>query len=377
MFFRLFTPVALLFVLTSCSVMSLDDVKGVLWSSTVDYRISRGIEQHDDAIYFADTNGGIYCLGMDTGSTLWKWRLSNQNIEMICAGGSYLYVVASQTNGTALLYTYNYSDGIQSSSSPRSFPFIPSPKYVLDGNKIITFSESRIAVIDDITLSINSNTSPGVSGIADLVKGSYNWYAITTNCTVTELTPSFNFYNTSLNISGKAYRGSVFFLNNYLYTATDDGVKILDTRSSMNLIPSITVNSVTPTGMIYDPDNSGTFYLAYSGGQGSLSRGIAAYSTNNFSARWQYTTLADVNAGTIFLSRSLKAIGIVDDSGYINIFNRQNGSVVFQNLYLGVTDMAGLKFPLDYLGGNVFIPINSPSTKIVCYSIDWAMKQVN
>jgi hypothetical protein len=386
MLYRVIGLFAILLAAASCSPVSLDSTEGESWSEQLDNPIVCGIITNGSYLYFADSAGSVFCYDMSSGLLHSKFQLSNQTVEAMTVYGGYQYIITSNANdGSNYLYTYD-NNGVQQSS--QYFPFTPGNS-VLDSSSGLFYAYNGLsfAVINLTSNPTYSTYAFGVTGsgngVSSFVKGdSLNWYAVTTNCGVYVLnSPSFN------NPAQKTVNGitgsylltcNAVYANSYLYLGTSAGVLIVST-SSFTSSSSGFSDPVSSTGMVYDAANS-CLYIAYA--QNATSHGIACQTINGSSLGnpWSEnrSTTYDLANSSIFFSTTYNAVGFLDDSGYIDIYNRQTGAPAYQTtLYLGTENCTGLTAPMDSTGEYVYLPVNSPNPKLVCYSVEWAMQQAS
>jgi hypothetical protein len=346
----------------------MDQTEGIVWEQYVDYPIVRGVEQKNNQLFVADNNGSIYSLWMDTGTLVWKINpgSGSEGLIALCPDDSSL-VAASILGSSTRIRRHSYLDG-SISFVTNILSFSAKDSYLADSGNLVLHSDKKIAVynLSNDTCQVIDYTVYGANNIAAVVKGGFNYYLVETNSTIQVLDSSFGWIRTLPFSSSADFYGSADFYSStssYLYLATETGIRQMQVPFGPAIF-SGDGRKIYYSGLVLD---SGYLYTAFA----DSTKGIAKYDTS-LSLMRSGTLSAKVSYSPIAYSSSTSTVSAVDDSGILNIFDKNTMNMVY-NKYIGFLGEPYLKIGQDS-SGSIFIPLTSPA-KITCYSLNYAISQ--
>ena len=375
---RVLSAILLALSLMSCNLIDPSQNEGVLWEYTLTGAPVCGVVRWGNYVFVADDFGKIYSIGMDTGLTRWSIRLSNETILFLHFTDKYLYVVSKnqKNNNDPKLRVYNPSDGIMQQSETTNLPIVPFSDYLTFTNtsgdtEMMIHNSNTIATINLSTHKMTTkDLSADLDRITKMIYADKYFYMINADSKVVQYDSFYSRIAASTPTINTKFYGSAAIYKNYLILGTDKGVSLLDTSSS--LFQSGLKNE---EGSIkYSPISVDLYKTCFYVGYNSYPlSGIVKFNPENSSLKqeWYFKTFYSVTYCPIVVSSFLGVVAFIDDSGELNVVDRDKGASVY-NKQFGVMDVRGMNIAMDYNAKTIFVPLSAP-TKVVAFSLSYAM----
>lgn len=337
----------LILLISGCSIQYQSQEQPEVWKRGLNAPIAAGLVRSGNSIYCADTEGNLYSIWMDSGSTRWIKNPGGKILNLSAREDGIDVIV--EENSSARLLNYDPVTGIIAGET--GLPFIPIALVSGSAVELLYNSDSIAWFSPNGTVSSRPMPEALQGKLAAVVSGPSSFYLILDNLDLYQFNPESG--NFRFLARGKAaFRGGASLVNGTLLVTTDRGVYSYSGEAGWNPIESLPTlaseKSVSPVVVWGDNgEESGFFGL-----------------TSDRKLWFNPSKKANL---PMAVSESLQVVAALDSDGDLNILDSRSGD--FINLaHIGSVETSSIRFASDYSGRALYVATSVPA-QLVCLSL--------